>query len=147
MLKRILIVEDSPTQALYLQEYFTALGYAVSLAYTGTEALEQIQQINPDMIILDYQLPDMDGIQVCKNFKRDLYLRIIPVIIHSAENKLRHMVKAYEAGADYYVVKDKESDRVLEVLVETVLGRRNTRRTTARTVPPRYDSTEEALTA
>jgi DNA-binding response OmpR family regulator len=127
MSRRILIVEDSLSQAAYLQHYFEEQGYSVLVIHTGLETTEVAENYNPDLIVLDYNLPDIDGIEVCKNLKRDLYLRIIPVVMHSSESKLRNMVKAYEAGADYYVVKDRESDRVLQLMIENILRRKSQR--------------------
>jgi len=124
MSKQVLIVEDSHTQAAILRNYFEALGYEVNVAYSGAEALLVAGRLNPDIIVLDYQLPDMDGAEVCKKLKQELYLRIIPVIIYSAENKLRSMVNSYEVGANYYVVKDGESMQVLQILIETIFSRR-----------------------
>lgn len=127
MSKQVLIVEDSHTQSAILRNYFESLSYEVSVAYSGAEALPAAQRLNPDIIILDYQLPDIDGAELCKKLKQELYLRIIPVIIYSAENKLRNMVESYEAGANYYVVKDKESMQVLQILIETIFSRRTNR--------------------
>lgn len=124
MSKRILIVEDSISQAVYLKQYFEMHGYEAMVVHTGYEVMDAAEEYNPKLIILDYQLPDITGIEVCKNLKHDLYLRIIPVIMYSADSRLRNMVKAYEIGADYYVVKDEESDRVLQVLIETIFNRR-----------------------
>lgn len=139
MSKRILIVEDSISQAVYLEHYFQMQGYEVAVVYTGGAVLSAAENYSPDLIVLDYQLPDLTGIEVCKNLKRNLNLRLIPVIMYSAESKLPNMVRAYEVGADYYVVKDEESNRVLQVLIETVFNRRAKRLEIARNATLPFD--------
>jgi DNA-binding response OmpR family regulator len=124
MSKRVVIVEDSVVQAAFLQEHFELEGYEVVVVHTGNEALLAVEHFNPDVVILDYILPDLNGIEVCKKLKRNLLLRLTPVLVYSAENKLQNMVKAYEAGADYYVVKDDESNKVLQLLIETIFKRK-----------------------
>ena len=123
MAKKVLIVEDSPTQALKTRLLLEKRGYEVFLAQDGHEGIIKTQQINPDLIVLDVYLPKLSGFEVCKLLKADLHLRLIPVIMFSNENKLKNMVNAYEMGADYYVVKGDEGERVLTLLIDTVFTR------------------------
>ena len=123
MAKKVLIVEDSPTQAVKTKLMLEAKNYEVDIAGDGEQGLEKAAQIKPDLIVLDVYLPTMSGFDVCKQLKSDMQLRAIPVIMFSNENKLKNMVTAYEMGADYYVVKGDEGERVLTLLIETVFTR------------------------
>lgn len=122
-MKKVLIIEDSPSQAQILRADFENRNFEVRLASTGFEAHRNLREQRPDLIILDYLLPDTNGIELCKYFKQDSLNATIPIIMYSAENKLNHMVSAYEAGADYYVVKDEEGEKALGLLADSVLTR------------------------
>ena len=123
MAKKVLIVEDSPTQAAKTRLLLEARGYEVEVAQDGREGVAKTKDLHPDLIVLDVYLPQLSGFDVCKLLKSDLQLRSIPVIMFSNENKLKNMVNAYEMGADYYVVKGDEGERVLTLLIETVFTR------------------------
>lgn len=123
MAKKVLIVEDSPTQALKTKIILEAKNYEVFIAGDGEEGSAKAGEIKPDLIVLDVYLPSMSGFDVCKQLKADMHLRAIPIIMFSNENKLKNMVTAYEMGADYYVVKGDEGERVLTLLIETVFTR------------------------
>lgn len=123
MSKKVLLVEDSPTQAAKTRMMLEEKNYQIFLAADGKEGLERALSLKPDLIVLDVYLPEMSGFEVCKKLKSDVQARAIPVIMFSNENKLKNMVTAYETGADYYVVKGEEGERVLALLIETVFTR------------------------
>ena len=123
-MRKVLIIEDSVTQGQSLRLDFEAQNYTVTLASTGFEAYRALKDRLPELIILDYSLPDTDGIMLCKRLKQDNLLRTIPIIMFSSHNKLQNMVQAYEAGADYYVVKDVEGSKVLRLLSDSLFTRR-----------------------
>jgi len=123
MPKKILLVEDSPTQALKTKQVLEGKGYRVLVAADGSEGVSKAAEEQPDLVVLDVYLPKLSGFEVCKLLKSNLQLRGIPIIMFSNENKLKNMVTAYEMGADYYVVKSDEGERVLTLLIETVFTR------------------------
>jgi PleD family two-component response regulator len=125
--KKVLIVEDSPTQAIKTKLILESKGYEVHLAADGNDGINQATELKPDLIVLDVYLPTISGFEVCKTLKSNFPLRSIPVIMFSNENKLKNMVTAYEMGADYYVVKGDEGERVLTLLIETVFTRMSRR--------------------
>lgn len=127
MAKKVLIVEDSPTQAVKTRLVLEGKGYKVFVAADGNEGIEKAAELQPDLIVLDVYLPRLSGFEVCKLLKSNLNLRGIPIIMFSNENKLKNMVTAYEMGADYYVVKGEEGERVLTLLIETVFTRMSRR--------------------
>ncbi len=123
-MRKVLVIEDSISQGQRLLRDFEEQNYDVMLATTGFEAHRAIKDAPPELIILDYLLPDTDGIALCKRLKQDALYRSIPVIMFSSQNKLNYMVQAYEAGADYYVVKDEEGGKTLRLLADSLFTRR-----------------------
>jgi two-component system, OmpR family, phosphate regulon response regulator PhoB len=123
-MKKVLIVEDSLLQGQVLRTDFENRNFEVMLATNGNESHRALDEKQPDLIILDYVLPDTDGIELCKRIKQNITTRAIPVIMFSSENRINNMVKAYEAGADYYVVKDEDGSKNLALLADSVLTRR-----------------------
>jgi CheY-like chemotaxis protein len=126
-MSKILLVEDSAVQVLAIRNNLTetAASCDVAVASTGIVALEMVQELLPDIVILDVGLPDISGLEVCRKIKNSLSLRHITVIIHSVENRLPVFSSAFEAGADYYIPKGNDSFKNLNSLLQSVLRRRN----------------------
>lgn len=101
----ILIIEDEQAQAQILQYNLEAEGYRVKHAPTGDEGLLLIQEYRPDLILLDWMLPDMSGIEVCRQIKTNLETKDIPVIMLTARGTEDDKVRGLGVGADDYVVK------------------------------------------
>ncbi len=124
MAKKVLVVEDSLIQAAKIRLGFEERNFQVVCATSGLEAVVNARHYDPDLIVLDLQLPDVTGFEVCKRLKKDFELRNIPIVMYSADNSPRNMIEAYEAGADYYVVKGDEGEEVLYTLTNTIFIRR-----------------------
>ncbi len=90
---------------IMLSRYITKLGYRPSLAENGRQALEKLQAESYDLVLLDVQMPEMDGYQVLEQLKADPRLRDIPVIMISAVDELESVVKCIELGAQDYLPK------------------------------------------
>ncbi len=103
--ERLLLIEDDLDLAAALRRALQREGYAFSHAAMGREGLAQIADAPPDLIILDLNLPDMDGISVCRQLRAMEPVRDIPVIMLTARAEERDRVKGLDAGADDYVVK------------------------------------------
>ena len=101
----ILIVEDEPAQGEFLDYNLTSAGYRVSTASDGEEALLLISEEAPDIIVLDWMLPNVSGIEVCRQIKSRTETREIPVIMLSARSEDHDKVRGLELGADDYVTK------------------------------------------
>ncbi len=101
----ILIIEDEQAQAQILQYNLEAEGYRVKHAPTGDEGLLLIQEYSPDLILLDWMLPDMSGIEVCRQIKANSDAKTIPVIMLTARGTEDDKVRGLGVGADDYVVK------------------------------------------
>lgn len=102
---RVLVVEDEPAQREVLAYNLEAEGFAVSRAQNGEEALLLVDEDLPDIIVLDWMMPRMSGIEVCRRLKIRPETRSIPVIMLSARSEEVDKVRGLETGADDYVVK------------------------------------------
>lgn len=102
---RVLVVEDEPAQLEVLAYNLEAEGFAVSRARDGEEALLVIAEDAPDIVVLDWMMPNMSGIEVCRRLKSKPETRSIPVIMLSARSEEVDKVRGLETGADDYVVK------------------------------------------
>ena len=102
---RVLVVEDEPAQLEVLAYNLETEGFAVSRARDGEEALLIIAEDAPDIIVLDWMMPNMSGIEVCRRVKSKPETRTTPVIMLSARSEEVDKVRGLETGADDYVVK------------------------------------------
>ena len=101
----ILIVEDEPAQREVLIYNLEAEGFAVSAAESGDEALMLIEEHLPDLIVLDWMLPGVSGIEICRRLKTRSQTRKIPIIMLTARTEEADMVRGLETGADDYMLK------------------------------------------
>jgi two-component system KDP operon response regulator KdpE len=108
---RILVIEDEVALARALRRGLTAQGYEVSIARSGEEALELLEQHRPHLLLLDLGLPEMSGLDVCKRVRE--LSAVLPIIVLSVRNKERDKVLALDLGADDYVAKPFGMDEVL----------------------------------
>lgn len=102
----ILLVEDSPTQALEIQSHLQDYGFSVIVAEDGVSGLRCVDEHGPDLVVLDVNLPKMDGFQVCRRLKRDPQTARIPVIMLTVADSSESTITGLEAGADDYIPKD-----------------------------------------
>jgi len=101
----LLLVEDSPTQGSELKESLESLGYTVRWAKSGMAGLKIAREEEPDLIVLDVVMEDMDGLAVCRWLKMHSTTRDIPVIMLTARGELRDRVEGLHVGADDYIAK------------------------------------------
>lgn len=102
---QVLLVEDEAAQREVLAYNLEAEGYAVRHAEDGEEAMLMIREAAPDLVILDWMMPRLSGIEVCRQLKMNKETRDIPVIMLSARSEEVDAVRGLETGADDYVVK------------------------------------------
>ena len=101
----VLVVEDEPAQREVLGYNLEADGFKVVKAIDGEEGLLMVDEAQPDIILLDWMLPNVSGIEVCRRLKMRAETRSIPVIMLSARSEEVDRVRGLETGADDYVVK------------------------------------------
>lgn len=102
---KILIVDDEPFNVDTLEQELDDLGYATVSAANGKQALTQVAAEEPDLILLDIMMPEMDGFQVLSHLKAEAAWRDIPVIVISAMTDLGSVVKGIKLGAEDYLAK------------------------------------------
>ncbi len=101
----VLVVEDEAAQREVLEYNLQAEGYEVARAENGDDALLLVEEAPPDVIILDWMLPGVSGIEICRRLKSQTKTRSIPVIMLTARSEEGDRVRGLEIGADDYVVK------------------------------------------
>lgn len=111
--KIILIVEDSLTQGMHLLGMLENAGLQVQWAQDGQSALDMLHRVQPDLIVLDVQLPDMNGFQLCRAIKSEDALKDIPVIMLTRFDDPEAVVLGLQTGVVDYIPKDVFSDAVL----------------------------------
>jgi len=116
----ILIVDDTPANLNLLTEMLKERGYRVRPVPSGKLAIQAIQNEKPDLILLDINMPEMNGYEVCAHLKEDVTLKDIPVIFISALTETMDKVKAFSAGGVDYVTKPFQFEEV-HARVETHL--------------------------
>ncbi|MBL4767039.1 MAG: phosphate regulon transcriptional regulator PhoB [Rhodobacteraceae bacterium] len=101
----ILVVEDEPSQVELLRYNLRSKGFTVRIAMDGEEGLQTAIEDPPDLILLDWMLPNLSGIEVCRQLRRNRTTREIPVIMLTARSEERDKVRGLDIGADDYVTK------------------------------------------
>ncbi|GAB4435623.1 MAG: response regulator [Chloroflexi bacterium OHK40] len=122
MAKRILVVDDSPMNLKAVSVALEAAGYEVLLARDGREGLERAETTLPDLIILDVQMPEINGYEVCRRLRRSPTFLSKPILMLTANSALHERVQGLEAGADDYMSKPFEAEE-LQARVKALLRR------------------------
>lgn len=123
----VMIVEDSPTQAVRLQFALEENGFQTVIARNGIKALDLLQTTRPTLIISDVVMPEMDGYQLCRRIKNNHVLKDIPVILLTSLSDPQEVINALECGADNFVTKPYANpfiiSRVQHILLNQQLRR------------------------
>jgi DNA-binding response OmpR family regulator/DNA-binding CsgD family transcriptional regulator len=109
----ILVVDDLPANLGLLFDALSGAGHRVLVAETGEGALDQLGHETPDLVLLDYRLPGMDGIEVCRRLKAIPACAEVPVLFLTANDEVSDKVRALDAGAVDYVTKPIQTAEVL----------------------------------
>ncbi|HJV67360.1 MAG TPA: response regulator [Geomonas sp.] len=120
----ILIVDDSPTQAKLLEQVLSVHGYRVCVAQNGAEALLQVVERRPALVISDILMPEMDGFELCRRIRGSGEIKDTPIILLTHLNDPADVLHSLEAGADYFVSKPY-SNRLLLSRISSVLQGEN----------------------
>lgn len=115
----VLLVEDSPTQARQIKDTLESIGLTVLVVTDGPDALREAMADPPILVVLDIQLPSMDGYQVCRRLKRAEATQNVPIIMLTDKAGARETMTGLRAGADDYIPKDIfASEHLVETLRE-----------------------------
>lgn len=121
MSKRILIVEDQEDNRRIIRDVLRHAGYQTDEATTGEDAIASVNAQAPDLILMDVQLPGLDGYATTRQIKSDPALRQVPIIAVTSFALVGDDVKAREAGCDDYVAKPYSPRKLLQ-RVKELLG-------------------------
>ena len=111
--KTLLLIDDDPNLILLVKDYLEFRGYYVITAENGREALDILTNHNPDMIICDVMMPEMDGYAFVESVRENPNTEWIPVLFLSAKGQSQDRVKGLNTGADVYMVKPFEPEELV----------------------------------
>ena len=109
----VLTVDDKPQNLQFLGKLLSDNGYEVGVAQSGQQALNFVRKNEPDLILLDIMMPDMDGYEVCKRLKEDFSAKPIPIIFVTAKTDPEAIIKGFDMGGVDYVTKPFNSAELL----------------------------------
>src|SRR3989442_6689672 len=122
MAQQVLVVEDEPDIRRLIVLHLERDGFRCRTASTGPEALREARAVVPDLVVLDLMLPELDGLEVCRQLRRDASTAAVPIIMLTAKSDEVDRVVGLEIGADDYVSKPF-SPKELVARVRAVLRR------------------------
>ncbi len=105
MATRILVVNDDPIIIQITAKVLSASGYEVFKATSGPDALRQVDEVRPELVILDVMMPEMNGYEVCRHLRAKAITARLPIMMLTAQESVEEKVRGLEAGADDYVTK------------------------------------------
>ena len=114
MAKRILIVEDTKTIVMVEKMMLAGQGYDIKTAENGLKGLEMAMMLEPDLILLDVMMPEMDGIEMCRRLREDERTAEVPVIMVTTRGEPEQVEEAFLAGCTDYVTKPIDKFELIE---------------------------------
>ncbi len=102
---KIFIIEDEASIVQLVQHNLEKEGFVVSSSLNGNEGLKELKKFEPNLLLLDWMLPDLSGIDICKNIRRDSNFKSLPIIMLTAKGEEEDKIKGLESGVDDYVTK------------------------------------------
>ena len=112
----MLVVDDSLTVRKITGRLLSREGYQVVTAKDGVDALEQLQEVLPDVILSDIEMPRMDGFELVRNIRADNQWKRVPIIMITSRTADKHRKYAEEIGADHYLGKPYDEDELLRLI-------------------------------
>jgi DNA-binding response OmpR family regulator len=109
----VMIVDDVPDNLALLSGALDQAGYMVLVALDGLSALERMQRLKPDIVLLDAMMPGLDGFETCRRIKAQAELEDVPVLFMTALTESEHVLEGFEAGGIDYVTKPIHPEQVL----------------------------------
>ena len=115
-MSKVLVVDDSPTEIFHYKEILEKLGHVVLVADNGRDGVELAQKEQPDVILMDIVMPDMNGFQATRQISRGADTQHIPVIIVSSKNQETDKVWGERQGAKGYVTKPVDTQELVNLM-------------------------------
>jgi putative two-component system response regulator len=113
MVQKILIVDDDAANRELLESVLEISGFSVIAAGDGQQALIEFERTSPDLVLLDVQMPNLDGFEVCRRLKSNFKTRLIPVVLVTAFSAIQDRVRGLDAGADDFLIKPVDRSELL----------------------------------
>ena len=121
---KIFIIEDETSIIQLVQHNLEKEGFVVSSSINGNDGLKELKKFQPNLLLLDWMLPDLSGIDVCKNLRKDNSFKDLPIIMLTAKGEEEDKVKGLESGADDYITKPFSFNELM-ARIKAVLRRSN----------------------
>ena len=120
---KIFIIEDEPSIIQLVQHNLEKNGFLVSSSLNGNDGLKELKKFQPDLLLLDWMLPDLSGIEICKNIRKDNSFKNLPVIMLTAKGE-EDKIKGLDSGVDDYLTKPFSFNELM-ARIKAVLRRSN----------------------
>lgn len=114
--KSILVVDDMPAQRDLMFNYLSRAGFNVTTADSGVEALEKVKTSKPDIVVTDLVMPELTGLELCRELKRQPETAEIPVVACTIKNRKMDQNWARKQGVDAYVVKPCSEQELVDAV-------------------------------
>ena len=121
---KIFIIEDEPSIIQLVQHNLEKNGFLVSSSLNGNDGLKELKKFQPDLLLLDWMLPDFSGIEICKNIRKDNSFKNLPVIMLTAKGEEEDKIKGLDSGVDDYLTKPFSFNELM-ARIKAVLRRSN----------------------
>ena len=119
---KIFIIEDETSIIQLVQHNLEKEGFIISSAINGDEGLKELKKFKPNLLLLDWMLPDLSGIEICKNIRKDTNFKNLPIIMLTAKGEEEDKIKGLESGVDDYLTKPFSFNELL-ARIKAVLRR------------------------
>ena len=121
---KIFIIEDESSIIQLVQHNLEKNGFLVSSSLNGNDGLKELKKFQPDLLLLDWMLPDLSGIEICKNIRKDNSFKNLPVIMLTAKGEEEDKIKGLDSGVDDYLTKPFSFNELM-ARIKAVLRRSN----------------------
>ena len=121
---KIFIIEDEPSIIQLVQHNLEKEGFIISSSENGNEGLKQLKKFEPNLLLLDWMLPDLSGIEICKNIRKDNKFKSLPIIMLTAKGEEEDKIKGLDSGVDDYLTKPFSFNELL-ARIKAILRRSN----------------------
>ena len=121
---KIFIIEDEPSIIQLVKHNLEKNGFIISSSLNGNEGLKELKKFQPDLLLLDWMLPDLSGIEICKNIRKDNSFKNLPVIMLTAKGEEEDKIKGLDSGVDDYLTKPFSFNELM-ARIKAVLRRSN----------------------
>ena len=121
---KIFIIEDESSIIKLIEHNLKKNGFIVSSSANGNDGLKELKKFQPDLLLLDWMLPDLSGIEICKNIRKDNSFKHLPIIMLTAKGEVEDKIKGLDSGVDDYLTKPFSFNELM-ARIKAVIRRSN----------------------